>query len=177
MNQLNGKDCRELIFKHFPAELTGKECCDFLKGIGAISSRMLNLCDSRQRVSYFIKFYCLRSPQYVVAEFPNAEYAWAVIRDLHQRPIVDKRISVEFYEPKIADQKWEPLSVEADTESRSIRSSPNVAIMAPKWDSSFPVPPNLIYRYPSATNAILTNIVRCMISCPSFYTQVCLLLA
>ncbi|TPP64196.1 RNA-binding protein 40 [Fasciola gigantica] len=158
MHQLDGNGCRELIFKHFPPELTSKECCDFLNGIGAISTHVLGLSDSRQK--------------YVVAEFPTAEYAWTVVRDLHQRSIVDQRISVEFYEPRSNSQRWRPVLAEAVTTERPICSISKTTVMAPKWDSSFPVPPNLIYRYPTATNSILTNIVRCMISCPALYTQV-----
>ncbi|CAL8085878.1 unnamed protein product [Calicophoron daubneyi] len=44
--------------------------------------------------------------------------------------------------------------------------------MAARWDPSLPVSPALFYKYPAATTDILTNVVRCMISCPAFYTQV-----
>ncbi|VDP89616.1 unnamed protein product [Echinostoma caproni] len=160
VSQSNTDNCRELIFKHFPSELTDKECCDFLSGLGAISTRVPSLSDSRQK--------------YIVAEFPSVEYAWNIIRSLHQRPIVDKRLSVEFYQSR--NDEWQKVFTKSDSTGQvgvtGHQPYSGKTVMAPKWDPSFPVPPNLTYIYPSPTNSILTNICRCMISCPSFYTQV-----
>ncbi|KAF6780211.1 RNA-binding protein 40 [Paragonimus kellicotti] len=159
-------DRHKLLFKHFPSELTEKECADFLANLGALN----------------IQYLGKRGPfkNCAVAEFPSLKHAWEVIKGVHQRLIVDSRLCVEFYRPnapldsvpsegvQFKKSTGSPSSPESYLTKCESHSSP----IAPKWDIWVPVSKQLRYRYPSATVNVLTNIVRALVSCPAFYTQV-----
>ncbi|KAA3674492.1 U11/U12 small nuclear ribonucleoprotein 65 kDa protein [Paragonimus westermani] len=159
-------DKHKLLFKHFPRELTEKECTDFLANLGALSTQ----------------YFGNRGPfkNCAVAEFPSLKHAWEVIKGVHQRLIVDSRLCVEFYRPNAPLDSVPSEGVQCNKstgapsfpESCLSKCGSHSSPIAPKWDIWVPVSKKLRYRYPSATVSVLTNIVRAMVSCPAFYTQV-----
>ncbi|OON20376.1 hypothetical protein X801_03743, partial [Opisthorchis viverrini] len=160
----NSQSSVTLIFKHFPTELTAQDIVSFLHSLGATN------------VNYLGQQGALKNS--ALADFPSLEHCWKVIRGVHQRTILEKRLCVEFFCPTDTGPnefrqsgsgtqgiqpypgRWMPTA-----------ESPSTPL-APKWDIWIPVSPNLHYKYPPATESILTNIVRTMVSCPAFYTQV-----
>ncbi|CAH8438206.1 unnamed protein product [Dicrocoelium dendriticum] len=150
-----------LIFKHLPEDLTANDCAEFLSNLGATSS------------SYFGNKGPLRNC--ALAEFSSTEHAWKVIKSVHQRVILRRRISVEFFPQSDSLFKCATIEPEAECEISHLSPLPHLPEqepIVPRWDISLSVPVNMYYKYPSPSPSILTNIIRCMASCPAFYTQV-----
>ncbi|CAH8487963.1 unnamed protein product [Schistosoma turkestanicum] len=148
-----------LIFKHFPPEIAEDECVTFLKSLGATTAQYFGNSGSLKYCAY--------------AEFTSEQHAWNIIKNLHQKKILDRRLSVEFFQstgggfPPVSNQK-----TNSDKSYKEQCSPVTTNAFSAKWDPSFEVPSRLYYEYPAVSNDILTNIVRSLASCPAFYNQV-----
>ncbi|VDQ10858.1 unnamed protein product [Trichobilharzia regenti] len=144
-----------LIFKHFPSEITSEECVDFLKSLGATTAQYLGHSGPLK--------YC------AFAEFTSEQHAWNIIKNLHQKKILDRRLSVEFTQ----SVEWHRTG---DSNKSSEKECPTttttMSAFSPMWDPSYSGPSQLYYDYPSVSHNVLTNIVRSLASCPAFYNQV-----
>ncbi|CAH8502073.1 unnamed protein product [Heterobilharzia americana] len=143
-----------LIFKHFPSEITEEECVGFLKSLGATSAQYLGNSGPLKYCAY--------------AEFTSEQHAWNIIKNLHQKRILDRRLSVEF--AHLASVKHQKTNPNQSFEKEYSPVTTNA--FSAMWDPSFNVPSQLYYDYPAVSNNVLTNIVRSLAYCPAFYNQV-----
>ncbi|KAH8860577.1 RNA-binding region-containing protein 3 [Schistosoma japonicum] len=147
-----------LIFKHFPTVITEDECVAFLKSLGATTAQYFGHSGSFKYCAY--------------AEFTSEQHAWNVIKNLHQKKILDRRLSVEFAQSVDGSSSVKHQKTGQDKSSEIECSSVTTRAFSAMWDSSFEVPSRMYYEYPGVSNNILTNIVRSLASCPAFYNQV-----
>ncbi|CAH8513632.1 unnamed protein product [Schistosoma haematobium] len=150
-------DERCLIFKHLPPEINEDECLTFLKSLGATTSQYFGCSGSLKHCAY--------------AEFASEQHAWNIIKNLHQKKILDRRLSVEFIQ---SVEKLSSVNIQKTNPDKSKEECLPVTTSAfsAMWDTSFEASSRMYYEYPVVSIDVLTNIVRSLASCPAFYNQV-----
>ncbi|XP_077292390.1 RNA-binding region-containing protein 3-like [Arctopsyche grandis] len=145
-----------LLIRHLCGDLETSEREDFLKYFGAHKVWFIN---PRSHTAF--------------ASFESREAADRALRRLHQLEVLGKRLTVEFANDKnvpqsnsnkLTDEKYSNLNhiKEFIDKINSTNSS---------FEFTQPPPPNISYKYPTATSHILFNIMYSLAQNTPFYTQ------
>ncbi|XP_026161521.1 RNA-binding region-containing protein 3 isoform X1 [Mastacembelus armatus] len=156
-----------LLIRHLPAELSPQEKEDLLKYFGAESVRVFLNPGHLKHAAF--------------ATFASEKSAARALSRLHQLPVLDRTLVVEFSRGHnhVGVLKDPPVSSSGKCKEEQRKPQikqanipPVESGIAPGLGLKFELNPTLKYLYPPPSNSILTNIAHTLISVPKFYVQV-----
>ncbi|VUZ55256.1 unnamed protein product, partial [Hymenolepis diminuta] len=141
-------------------ELQSNDIDSLLRRLGAVNTQIFLSCNPNTK-------------HRALAEFKSSDECWRIIKSLHQRELCGVRLTIEFGNHSHRNPH-SSLSVPGNNTHPVNPNLPEwvekLTSLSDKWLPGHSLP-DLFYSYPTATSAILTNIVRCLASVPAFYVQ------
>lgn len=159
---------RTLRVLHLPPETSDERRDELFKQkYGAVKTRTI-----RKSAKYTATF----------VEFSTHQNAADACHKLHQLPVQDHLLSVEFANKNVSDDKENTVICEPKPVPQKVDDAQKKKYyqeFVKKWNSwapyhlvTQPIPPHLRYKYPKPTRETLLRIAIQMVKVPALYTQV-----